>query len=248
MNIIQWCDENITFLKSNGISFIGGLAQVPQSAVYVNQNVPYTIVTFGHRNDIPADRKKDSLISFFSPDDGLFPRLERIEDDIQSLKEYGGMCGFDMSPSIGMIRPRQRMSLLISSIYNCRCALAGIKIVPNARTGDLGTMQLVSDSIPCCSVIATGELGCRQAVLRGYGLYQLAHIIHEHKTEKVLVYGGFSVADAKRCAAGINPRFIVYPDRRSRMRNHAMPYQLIFNGYCYVKASFEWNDNWGGVA
>lgn len=246
VNLISWCDENISLLKANGISFEGGLAHLPQDAVY--NDIPYCIVPFRYRNDIPVDHKKDALLAFFTADTDLFPRLERIDDDIKILTEYGGMCGFDMSPCIGMLRPRQQMSLLISSIYNCRCALAGIKIVPNARVGDLGTICLVSASIPQCSMIVTGELGCRQKKLKSYGLYQLGQIIQEHKPEKVLVYGGFSITEASQCAANIHPQFLVYPGRRSRMRNHKKPYQIVFYGNHYEKVPFDVNGSEGGAA
>lgn len=246
VNLLSWCHENVLLLKANGFSFASGLAHIPQDAVY--DDIPYTIAPFAHRNDIPIEHRKSSLISFFSPDDELFPRLDRIEEDIHVLKEYGGICGFDMSPCISMLRPRQRMSLLISSLYNCRCALAGIKIVPNVRMGDLGTMHLVSSSLPECAVIATGELGCRQSSFRGYGLYQLNRIIQEHRPKTVLVYGGFSSADAAQCAGNIYPRFVVYPDRRSRMRNFARPYQLMFDSNRYAKVPFGINDNQGGAA
>ena len=118
-NILLWCDNIVTKLKKNHIDFRNGFAILPEEAIY-REDIEM-ITPFVNRSDIPENLKSTSLICYFMHDERLFPRLWKIDQDIAVLKEFGGICGFDLSPSIGMLKPRQRFSLFINSLYNCYC-------------------------------------------------------------------------------------------------------------------------------
>ena len=167
LNILKWCDDMITNLKENNIAFENGVAVMPKEFIY--QDEVSMVSTYKYRNDIPDCLKKSSLLSYFMPDDNLFNRIKKIEVEIPIMKEYGGICGFDMSPSVGMLRPRQRFSILINSVFNAYCGLHGVKILPNSRVGDLGTMSM-SKSFPEGVNFITGRHGCNLYGFKGYGL------------------------------------------------------------------------------
>ena len=222
MNLLQWCDNNISFLKENGIKFVNGFPLLPTKSIYSGH--PLRMSTFAHRNDIPHSDRKNTLICFYSQDRDLFPRLEKIDSELPILQNYAGICGFDLSPCVGMLRIRQKFHLLISAIYNCRCALYGIKVLPNSRMGDLGTINQVTSLIPHGSNIVSGELGCRGKAFKAFGLYQLKESIRIIEPNSVFIYGSFCVKDAKYCAPAGNVTFFVFPDRRNSMRNSKKPY------------------------
>lgn len=227
MNLIRWCDENISILKSRGIRFADEFPVLPEESIY--KSPVSSITTFTHRNDISNENRNCTIISFFAPDMELFPRLEKMDEDILTLRNYAGICGFDLSPCVAMLRIRQKFHLLISAVYNCRCAVEGIQVLPNIRMGDLGTVQQVVSRIPHGCNFITGELGCRRTPYKTYGLYQLREAIRVIEPKIVFVYGSFQPADAEYCAPLGNVEFIVFPDRRSGMRNQKMPYRLVHN-------------------
>ena len=106
------------------------------------------------------------------PDKDIFVRLKNIDADLSIIKKYGGICGQDMSPSIGMMRPRQKFSIFINSLYNCYLANKGIRILPNSRIGDLGTMSMIV-TLPNNANFIVGMYGCKDYGFREYGLHQL---------------------------------------------------------------------------
>ena len=115
-NILEWCDDMITHLKESDIDFENGVAVLKKEFIY--QDEVSMVSTYKYRNDIPNELKKTSLLTYFMPDDNLFNRIKKLEEEIPIMREYGGICGFDLSPSVGMLRPRQRFSILINSIFN----------------------------------------------------------------------------------------------------------------------------------
>lgn len=169
-NIFRWCDERLTQLKDSGIEIRDGVAFMPETMIYSGE--VKCISTYKYRNDIPAEHRENSLLCNFMPDSDLFVRLAKLEEDYEEIKAYGGICGQDISPSIGMLRPRQQFSILINSIYNCCVGLRGTKILPNSRVGDLKTMSMIH-SFPSGVSFIAGLHGCKNYGFKDYGLYQL---------------------------------------------------------------------------
>ena len=192
--LIEWCDEKISVLKQNKIQFVNGIPVIPEEMLY--SDIPDMIDTFVHRNEIPAEIAKKSLVSYFDDDTNLINRLLNVDNEISVLRQYSGICGFDLSPCVTMMRPRQKLSLLASAVYNCYVALYGIKVLPNCRVGDLATMSVIN-GIPPYTNIITGELGCHGNKLKMYGLYQLRLIIKQVCPTIQFVYGRHRTRDNK---------------------------------------------------
>lgn len=78
------------------------------------------------------DEDQDDLADFFGryflcPIPYLIMKGIDTENEIIS---HCGVSGFDLSPSIGMLRPRQRLSILVNAIHACYLGTKGIKILP----------------------------------------------------------------------------------------------------------------------
>lgn len=239
-NILIWSDEMISQLKEKGIRFENGVAVIPEKFIY--QDKVSMISTYKYRNDIPDRLKSTSLLAYFMPDDNLFNRIRKLETEIPIMKEYGGICGFDLSPSVGMLRPRQRFSILINSIFNTYCGSCGVKILPNSRVGDLGTMSMTG-SFPNGMDFITGKHGCNSYGFKEYGLYQLCLQIHEKQPHILYVYGNVSLKEARvlfRYSKNVNFNIITFPDRRNRVRNKAQPHRICIENGRIVKKIFEY--------
>lgn len=189
MGIIEWCDRNLTKLKENNIKIINGIPTIPNKMIY--EGVPEYIETYQYRSEIPVNKRKKSLLAFYSFEDRLWSRLNRIDEDSQTIKEeYGGIVGMDISPSVLMLRPRQYHSMLINAIYNCLMALNGVKVAINARVGDLGTMRFIN-MVPKNKTLVFSNLGCRGKFM-DYSLYQFKYWIENNKPKIVCLYGALS--------------------------------------------------------
>ena len=225
-NILKWADAKISLLKESGIDFIDDIPQLPSEYLY--NDIPIEVSTFAYRNDISADDRKNSLLTYYMYESRLWPRLYKIDEDIKILKEYGGVTGFDLSPSVGMLRPRQRFSILINAIHSCYLGIKGIRILPNYRAGDFGTICAADFFPDDCSFIV-GNLGCSNNGYKSYGEYQLDIVLTKKSPSILYIYGSISKKEATRLIISNNLSIISFPDRRNRVRNNSKSY------YYYIK-------------
>ncbi len=191
MGMINWCDSKITQLKRNNITFINGIPQVSSNMRY--EKIPKYIETYQYRNEIPKSITKESIICFYSNDNVLSNRLKTIEQDSKIFKQYGGIVGMDISPSINMLKPRQMHSILINSIYDFLMAIRGIKVAINARVGDLSTIHLI-DNYPKNKCLVFGNLGCKRK-FRAYSRFLFEKWIEKEKPKNICVYGTLTKKD-----------------------------------------------------
>ncbi len=224
-NILLWCDEKMSYLKDNGIAISNGIPQIPEEFLY--KDIPSSITTFRHRKSVAKSDRKNTLVSFYMFEDALWPRLYKLDDEISILTEYSGIVGFDLSPCVTMLRPRQKLSILINAIHSCYCGIHGIKILPNYRAGDFGTIR-TADFFPDNNRFIVGNLGCLRNGFKEYGYYQLNIILHKKTPDMLFIVGGISKKDAKSILIKYPIEIIAYPDQRNKSRNgrSAYLYQL----------------------
>ena len=234
-NLIKWCDDNISYLKKNNIIFKNGIPQLPSEFIY--NNVPRFVSTFIYRNDIPLEYRKDSLLGFYMYETNLWPRLSKMDSDILIAKDYGGVIGFDLSPCIGMLQPRQRLSILVNAIFSCRYGLAGVKVLPNYRPGDISTV-CAADFFPDDCPFIIGNLGCNRNGFKDYGMYLLKMALRKKHTNLVFVYGSISTADAYDLNKHFGISVISFPDRRNRVRNNSKAYYYHASPEGFVKSVY----------
>lgn len=244
-NILLWCDEMISYLKENDIEFRNGVAILPRASIY---DGPIKMIsTYKYRRDIPIDKRESSLLCYFMLEPDLKPRMDKIKEEISEIKKYGGICGFDLSPCVGMLRPRQRLSILTNSLFNCFCAVNEIKILPNSRVGDFSTMSMTV-GFPDEVGFVSGKLGCNNSGFKNYGLYQLGLTIDSKNPPFLVIYGGLSIKDARkifRYSKRSDFKIYVFRDRRDRVRNDAKDYYFAYEEGM-IKKFFSPNNNEGG--
>ena len=106
LNILKWLDNRITYLKNNNIKFNSGVAILEKRMLY--NDIPVEVEPYDYRNDVSDENKKKTVLLFYMDDRRLLPRLKNFENDIQEMKKYAAVSGFDMSASILMLRMRQK--------------------------------------------------------------------------------------------------------------------------------------------
>ena len=221
-NIIKWADEKVSSLKKTGISFINGVPQMNNEYIYTEQ--PAMVTTYKYRRNIPDGLKSRSLLTYYMYEPDLWPRLYKVDDEIEVLKEYGGIVGFDLSPCVGMLRPRQRFSILINALFSCYCGMKGIKVLPNYRAGDFGTIAMAHFFPNDCSFMI-GNHGCNSNEFVSYSEYQLEIILDGSEIDILYVYGSIRRREAEKLVLKYGLEIITFPDRRNRVRNGSKAYR-----------------------
>ena len=162
------------------------------------------------------------------------------------LREYGGVAGFDLSPSVGMLRPRQRLSIRINAVYSCYLGINGIKILPNFRAGDFGTI-CAADYFPDDCSFVIGNLGCIKTGYKAYGELQLDIVLQKKKPKVLFVYGALSKKEAIRLILQNGFDIISFSDRRNRVRNNGINYHYYLSNGTVFRVPYIENSK-GGVA
>ncbi|SEP58035.1 protein of unknown function [Lachnospiraceae bacterium RM5] len=236
INILLWCDEKLSHLKQNNVEIKNGIPQLSKDDLYTD--VPKKMTTFAYRNDVSDSDKKETILTFFMYEEKLWPRLKTIDDDIKIMSEYGGISGFDLSPCIGMLKPRQRMSILINAIYSSYCALKGVKVLANYRAGDFSTVNL-ADYFPNNNQFIVGNLGCNRNGFKNYGYYMLIQVLRKKNPSNIYFFGGISKKEAEEYLNTSLNFIITFPDRRNRVRNDSKAYIYYLKNEKVVKELFE---------
>lgn len=234
-NILMWADEKISILKEKGVVFENEIPQLSSEHIY--KGVPVEVSTFTYRNDISAENASMSVLTYYMYEKRLWPRLYKIDADIEILRKYGGVVGFDLSPSVGMLRPRQRFSILVNAIYSCYLGINGIKVIPNYRAGDLGTI-CAADYFPDDCSFMIGNLGCSNNGYKAFGEYQLDIVLYKKHPPILYIYGSISKKEAARLIGKHGFTIISFPDRRNRVRNNSKSYQYYRDGDSIYKIPY----------
>ena len=83
------------YLIRHGIRFNNhGYPVIPEK--YILKDEPEAIFPYTHR--LACDDKSKTVICHFENDERLYPRLDTLKEDVEKLKGFMGVGGFDLSP------------------------------------------------------------------------------------------------------------------------------------------------------
>ena len=187
MNEIQIVERFTTYLKEKGVEFTRDGFPIFKPE-WIVTNKPTVVAPFNKRQYY-KENKRDISINFFSQDEYLYPRLERVFEEIQLFKEYHSVCMMDISISPLMLDEVQRMNLLLNMLYICVLAVNGIKIIPSFRTGDFDTLQLLMRSVGYSKYWIMGAVGTQRNRKNAFYDYLFMAKCLLIMPEHLLIYG-----------------------------------------------------------
>lgn len=183
-SIFMIADHLYTFLSQHGIKFnTYGYPVIPDECIL--REVPEEIVPYDHRNACNCQAK--TVVCFFEKDQRLYPRLHTLDEDINKLRGYLAVGGFDLSPRREHDKSLQKFNLLLNRMVDAYRAVHGIKILPNFRTGSIDTIHVLS-SYPAGANFLVGTLGCSQRYLKQGDVLLKAKLIYA-RPENLFIYG-----------------------------------------------------------
>ena len=155
---------------------------------WVIDNKPLMIAPFSKRIYYHQDKKNISLC-FFEKDEHLYPRLNKVFEEINIFRNYHSVCMMDISISPLMLDEVQQINLLINLLYICVLAVNGIKIIPSFRTASFETIKLLRESVGSSQYWVMGAVGTQR--IRNNSFYE--YLFREKclliMPKQLLIYG-----------------------------------------------------------
>ena len=173
MKLFELANNLTNYLKAEGILFTENGYPIFTEDMLLKE-IPEQILPF--RQAYASKDKSRTLLVSFSKNEDIYPRLFSLDKDIPKYKQFLGVGGFDLSPRINWPIELQRFNLLLSRLADAYLAIHGIKIMPNFRTGNFETFDVLQTyPTDCCYVV--GSLGCAKGNVEVNKIYLRTKLI-----------------------------------------------------------------------
>lgn len=187
MHEIELVERYTALLKEHGVEFFDDGFPKFKFEWFITGK-PLVIAPF-NKKQYYQQNKSDISICYFGKDEDLYPRLDKIFEEIGLLKEYHSVCMMDISISPLMLDEVQRMNLLLNMLFICVVAVNGIKIIPSYRTGNSETLQLLMRSVGYSKYWVMGAIGTQLTRNNSFYEYLFRTKCMNIMPECLLVYG-----------------------------------------------------------
>ena len=202
-------DEYYAYLTAKGQTFTSdGWPLIDKNCFLTD--IPDIMVPFYKRRDKRVQKFSSIAICSFSSDKDIYPRLDKVLEDIEEYKKYAAVVAADLTVTEDMDVEWQRVTMLMNQLFMSILAINGIKVIANTRTGS-SQMVVCLRNIPRDVMYASGFLGCPKTLEFNYDY--IAKIL-ALRPSMLLIYGKCSVTDRDKLSR-MGIKFKVYDDYRT---------------------------------
>jgi len=200
-------DRYADYLSGKGIQFNPQGFPMLQPQMYLDE-WPELMVPYRDRKARFVHDPSHTVLCLFTSDARIYPRLERVLDDIPEYSRYMGAVGSDLTVTSDMDSEWQRAIMLLNQLHMAVLAVNGVKIVQNLRCGSPDTIACLGCVRPGV-MCATSTLGCANTESE-LDLF-FAEKLFTVRPSKLLLYGKRDpIMEHQADVAGVPCR--VYPD------------------------------------
>ena len=147
---------------------------------------PETVIPYSCRNNVAlVTEPKKTAICFFTKDSLIYPRLEKVFEELDEYKRFMAVVSMDLTFTSDMEVELQRLIITINQLFTMILAINGIKIILNTRSGSLDCLSAFSN-FPKGISVSSGFLGCDR--LQEDNLSYISKILFLFPS-KVFIYG-----------------------------------------------------------
>lgn len=159
-----------------------------------------------------------TLLCHYAADEEIYPRIERLQDDIPEYQRFMGCVGFDVTVTNGMSPEWVDELMLLNQLATAVLAVNGVKVVANLRCATADSTRNLS-TIPRGVMCASGTLGCDD-LEEPWDMSYLAKVLGVGP-DPLLVYGKHDrFADEQLARLGVS--VIHYDDARTLYNKEGM--------------------------
>lgn len=173
------------YLLSHNVHFDDRGNPIFHSSMFLDK-WPETIIPYSCRNNaaLVADPKQ-TAICFFTKDSLIYPRLEKVFEELDEYRRFMAVVSMDLTFTSDMEVELQRLIVTINQLFAMILAINGIKIILNTRSGSLDCTSAFSN-VPKGISVSSGFLGCER--LQEDNLSYISKMLFLFPS-KVLIYG-----------------------------------------------------------
>ncbi len=173
------------YLSSQNVVFDDKGNPIFQASMFLDE-WPDTVITYSCRNNVAlvADPKK-TAICFFTKDSLIYPRLEKVFEELDEYRRFMAVVSMDLTFTSDMEVELQRLIITINQLFTMILAINGIKIILNTRSGSLDCASAFCN-IPKGISVSSGFLGCDR--LQENNLSYISKMLFLFPS-KVFIYG-----------------------------------------------------------
>lgn len=147
------------YLLSQDVDFDDKGFPIFQASMFLNE-WPDVIVTYQCRNSVALVKDPSkTAICFYTADTRIYPRLEKVFDELDEYRRFIGVVSMDLTFTKDMDPELQQLILTVNQLFTMILAINGIRIILNTRSGGLN-LSSAFKSIPKGIAVSSGFLGC----------------------------------------------------------------------------------------
>lgn len=158
IQIMEMIDEYSIYLESKDCSFDKEGFPILSKSHFLDE-WPDAVVPFRSRNSKLVSNPRKTVLCFYCEDSRIYPRLEKVFEDLSEYHKYMGVISPDVTVTSDMDEEWQREIMLLNQLFMAVIAINGIKVALNLRNGSQATLSCFN-SIPHNVMCASGTLGC----------------------------------------------------------------------------------------
>lgn len=158
LDIVMTVDGMTAYLQDRGVGFDEKGFPLLAPEIFLDE-WPIDMVPFKHRNAPFIGDPSDTLLCFFAADTDLYPRIDRVLDDLPEYRRFKGAVMMDATVTQDMDLEWQGEIMLLNQLFMSVLAVNNVPVVANLRTGSRATFRHL-DAIPQNVMWAAGFLGC----------------------------------------------------------------------------------------
>lgn len=185
LDIVLTVDGMTTYLQDRGIRFDEKGFPLLDPEMFLDE-WPADMVPFKHRNAPFVVNPSDTLLCFFAADADLYPRIDRVLNDLPEYRRFKGVVMMDATVTQDMDLEWQEEMMLLNQLFMAVLAVNDVRVVANLRTGSRETFKHL-DAIPQNVMWAAGFLGC--APLQGDEDSFFLEKVLRVRPSKLILYG-----------------------------------------------------------
>lgn len=212
-DLLQKTEELSTYLRQKGMEFYTDGYPIFKREMFLDEK-PAQLIPIQHKKSRLIKDPKSTVLVFFCADKYIYPRVDRLFDEIEDYKRYMAVAGFDITVTADMDIEWQRVIMLLNLLATAVLAINGIKIVMNTRIGSRQTLEVLM-RMPRGVIAVSGFRGGRQKNVAFENEYLSKILSLLPKCQ--LIYGSCSKTVLEQLdRMGID--YEVYPDFRELCR------------------------------
>lgn len=222
--LIRIAESYIDVLTRAGMPFNAeGFPLIP--AISYANTIPADMVDWSHRHARYIDKPGNTAICFFTRDSAIYPRFEKLFDEVSAYRNYAAVVMPDITVTSDMDTNWQSFTMLLNHLFGAVLAAQGIKIIANTRCGSMNSRHHLK-AIPKKVLCASGNLGCANTA-SAYD-YSYAEKILSIAPSSLLTYGKRDkIAIDQLTTMGIP--IATYPDSHARKNAEIRPRRTTAN-------------------